>query len=133
MFLAFSAPASRSTITAVDSHCYNICYVSIIGLLVTCDQQPDFEQLLNWTLPQNSRSNVTYVTPVTVNCIYCTPDDGCGDRQTHVEISCNKTKILLLHLVWYLYTYVENDARNHEPKMDLKVISPEGVDGNKTG
>jgi hypothetical protein len=56
-----------------------------------------------------------YVVPVTVNCSYCTSDDGCGECPKHVELSCNKTKILLLHLVVYLCTYVENDARNHEP------------------
>jgi hypothetical protein len=50
-------------------------------------------------LPQSSRSNVTYVVPVTVNCSYCTPDDGYGKYSKHVEWSCNKIKILVLHLV----------------------------------
>jgi hypothetical protein len=81
-----------------------------------CDQPPDFGQLLKRTLPQNSRSNVTYVVPVTVKCSYCTPDDGRGECPKHVVWSCNKTNILLLHLVGYLYTYVENDARYHERK-----------------
>jgi hypothetical protein len=56
---------------------------------------------------------------VTVNCSYCTPDDGRGERPKHVEWSCNKTKILLLHLVGYLCTYVENGTRNHEPKKKI--------------
>jgi hypothetical protein len=53
---------------------------------------------------------------VTVNCSYCTPDDGHGECPKHAEWYRNKTNILLLHLVGYLYTYVENDTRNHEPK-----------------
>jgi hypothetical protein len=47
----------------------------------------------------------------------------CGKCPKHVERSCNKTKILLLHLVGYLYTFVENDARNHEPKRKFFVLS----------
>jgi hypothetical protein len=51
------------------------------------------------TLPQKSRSDVTYVVPVAVNCSYCTPDDGYGKYLKHVEWSCNKIKILVLNLV----------------------------------
>jgi hypothetical protein len=70
------------------------------------------------TLPQSSRSDVTYVVPVVVNCSYCTPDDGYGTYPKHVEWSCNKIKILVLHLVGhFLCIYIENDARNHEPKI----------------
>jgi hypothetical protein len=79
----------------------------------------EFEQHLKWTLPQNLRSNVTYVIPVTLNCSYCTPDDGRGECPKHVEWSCNKTKILLLHLVGYLFSHVENDAWINEPKIYL--------------
>jgi hypothetical protein len=75
-----------------------------------CDQPPDFGQLLKWTLPQNSQSSVTYVIPVTVNCSYCTPSDGHRVFPKHVEWYCNKTKILLLHLVGYLCIYVNTDT-----------------------
>jgi hypothetical protein len=47
-------------------------------------------QLLKWTLPQNSRSNVTYVIPVTVKCSCFTPGDGRGKYPRYVEWSCNK-------------------------------------------
>jgi hypothetical protein len=40
---------------------------------------------LKWTLPRNSRANVTYDIPVTVHCSYCTPDDGRGECPKHVE------------------------------------------------
>jgi hypothetical protein len=33
-----------------------------------------------------------------------------------------KTKIIQLHLVGYSYTYLEYDARNHEPKIHLPPI-----------
>jgi hypothetical protein len=33
-----------------------------------CDQPPDSGQLLKWTVPYISRSNVIYVIPVTANC-----------------------------------------------------------------
>jgi hypothetical protein len=70
------------------------------------------------TLPQGSRSDLTYVVPVVVNCSYCTPDDGYGKYPKHVEWSCNKIKILVLHLVGhFVCIYIENDARNHEPKI----------------
>jgi hypothetical protein len=51
------------------------------------------------TLPQGSRSDGPYVVPVVVNCSYCTPDDGYGKYPKHVEWTCNKIKILVLHLV----------------------------------
>jgi hypothetical protein len=51
------------------------------------------------TLPQSSRSNVTYDVPVAVNCSYCTTDVGYGKYPKHVEWSCNKIKILVLHLI----------------------------------
>jgi hypothetical protein len=79
-----------------------------------CDRSTDFGQLLKRTLPHNSRSSVTYVIAVTVNCSSCTPDYGRGECPKHVEWSCNKTKIVLLYIVGYLYTYVEKDARKHE-------------------
>jgi hypothetical protein len=63
------------------------------------DKPPDLGQFLKPTLPQSSRSDVTYVVPVVVNCSYCTPDDGYGTCPKHVEWSCNKIKILVLHLV----------------------------------
>jgi hypothetical protein len=69
------------------------------------------------TLPQGSRSDVTYVVPVVVNCSYYTPDDGYGKYPKHVEWSCNKIKILVLHLVGhFVCMYIENDARKHEPE-----------------
>jgi hypothetical protein len=61
------------------------------------------------TLPQSSRPNVTYVVPVAVNCSYCTPDDGYGKYPKHIQWSCNKIKILLLHLVGhFVCVYTEN-------------------------
>jgi hypothetical protein len=104
MFRVVSVPIIRSTITAVDNHWYNIWYVGhITGVALTqpqwCDQPPDLVQFLKPTLPQGSRSNVTYVVPVVVNCSYCTPVDGYGKYPNHVESSCNKIKILVLHLV----------------------------------
>jgi hypothetical protein len=33
-----------------------------------CDKLPDYGQPLKWTLPHISRSTVTYVIPLTVNC-----------------------------------------------------------------
>jgi uncharacterized membrane protein YhdT len=59
-----------------------------------------------------------YVVPVVVNCSYCTPDVGYGKYPKHVELSCNKIKILVLHLVrHFVCVYIENDVRNREPKM----------------
>jgi hypothetical protein len=59
---------------------------------------------------------------VVVNCSYCTPDDGYGKYPKHVEWSCNKIKILVLHLVGhFVCIYIENDARNHEPKIQWDV------------
>jgi hypothetical protein len=52
---------------------------------------------------------------MTVNCSYCTPDDGHGECPKHEEWSCYKTKILLLYLVGYLYTYVYVE-KMYEPK-----------------
>jgi hypothetical protein len=46
---------------------------------------PDFGQHLKWTLSQNSRSKITYVIPVTVNCSYFTPDERRGECPKHVE------------------------------------------------
>jgi hypothetical protein len=37
--------------------------------------------------------------------VYCTRDDGCGKYLQHAELSCNKTKTLLLHLVG-LFIYI---------------------------
>jgi hypothetical protein len=92
-------------------------HITVVELkLKHVDVTNDFGQFLKRTLPQNSRSSVTYVIPVTVNCRCCATDDGRGDCPKHVEWSCNKTKTLLLYLVGYLYTYVEKDVRNHEPK-----------------
>jgi hypothetical protein len=50
-------------------------------------------------LPQSLRPNVTYIVPVAVNCSYCTPDDGYRKYPKRVELSCNKIKILVSHLV----------------------------------
>jgi hypothetical protein len=51
-----------------------------------------FWTILKWTLPQNSRSNIAYVTPATVNCSYCTSDEGRGDCPKLVEWPRNKTR-----------------------------------------
>jgi hypothetical protein len=71
----------------------------VLTQLQWCDQPPDLGQFLKPTLPQGSRVNVTSVVPAVVNCSYCTPDDGYGKCPKHVEWSCNKIKILVLHLV----------------------------------
>jgi hypothetical protein len=49
--------------------------------------------------------------------VYCTPDDGCEKYPKHVEWSCNKTKIIALHLVGTFYMHIHCDARNHERKI----------------
>jgi hypothetical protein len=112
--------------------CPTRCNTSILILLQDltqpqwCDQPPDLGQFLKPTLPQGSRSNVTYVAPVTVNCSYCTPDDGYGKYPKHVEW-CNKIKILVLHLVGhFVCVYIENDARNHEPKILIESLEVMG-------
>jgi hypothetical protein len=76
---------------------YGVCLRARIELSWTA-YTPDLGQLLNRRYP-GSRSDVTYVVPVAVNCSYCTPDDGYGKYPKHVEWSCNKIKILALHLV----------------------------------
>jgi hypothetical protein len=59
-----------------------------------------------------------YVVPVAVNYSYCTPDDGHGKYPKHVEWSCNKIKIIVLHLVGhFVYIFRENDAQNHKRKI----------------
>jgi hypothetical protein len=59
-----------------------------------------------------------YVVPMAVNCSYCTADDGYGKYLKHVECSCNKIKILVLHLVGhFVCIYTKNDVRNHELKI----------------
>jgi hypothetical protein len=69
------------------------------------------------TLPQSSRSSITYVVPVAVNCTYCTPPK-------HVEWSYNKIKILVFHLVGHFVCIcIEKDARNLEPKILIFVLS----------
>jgi hypothetical protein len=35
------------------------------------------------------------------------PDDGCGKYPKHVEGSCNKTKILVLHFAGIVYVNME--------------------------
>jgi hypothetical protein len=46
-------------------------------------------------------------------------------RTQHVQWSCNKNKILVLHLVGhFVCKYIQNDARNHEPKIHLVKKSP---------
>jgi hypothetical protein len=71
-----------------------------------------------------------YVVPVVVNCSYCTPDDGYGKYAKHVKWSCSKIKILVLHLVGhFVCVYIENDARNHEPKIPSAVcVAPPEVE-----
>jgi hypothetical protein len=44
---------------------------------------------------------VLYQWPWTT--VHCTPDNGCGKCPKRVEWSCNKTKILVLHLGLYIY------------------------------
>jgi hypothetical protein len=57
----------------------------VTSTYVTLDREFCGNIHLKWTLPQNSRPNVTYVIAVTVNCSYCTPDDGRGECPKHVE------------------------------------------------
>jgi hypothetical protein len=77
--------------------------------------------MIMWKLPQNSRSTVTYVIPVIVNCSYCTPDDGRGECPKHVEWSCNKKRYHCCILL-----DVENEARNQNLKFltGLTSINP---------
>jgi hypothetical protein len=68
-----------------------------------------------------------YVVPVAVNCSYCTPDDRYGKYQKHVEWSCNKNKILVLHLFGHfmcIHVYIQAVGRLQRvppsyPKEDL--------------
>jgi hypothetical protein len=63
-----------------------------------CDCLPDLD-IFKRTVPQRSLPNVTYVVAVAVDCSYCIPDDGYGNYPKHAEWSCNKIKILVMHLV----------------------------------
>jgi hypothetical protein len=136
MFQVLSVPIIRSTVTVVDSHWHKVCYISErcarvrlkcpnwvdshITLVLTrpwcCDYPPDLD-IFKWTLPQCSLPNVTYVVPVAVSYSYCTPDNGYRKYPKHVEWSCNKIKLLVLHLVrYFMCILIENDAWNHEHK-----------------
>jgi hypothetical protein len=56
-----------------------------------------------------------------VNYSYCTPDDGDGKYPKYVKWSCNKIKILVLHLVGhFVCIFIEKYARNHERNIDRK-------------
>jgi hypothetical protein len=108
MFQALSGPIIRSIITAVDSQWLSINSTTVL-----------WPTARFWT---TLKLDVTTKFTIQRNECYT------SDRQLQLlyswwwawrvpETSCNKTKILLLHLVGYLYTYVENDTRNHEPKV----------------
>jgi hypothetical protein len=55
--------------------------------------------MMKYTIFIENLYTLQYVVPVVVNCSYCTPDDGYEKYQKHVEWSCNKIKIIVLHLV----------------------------------
>jgi hypothetical protein len=73
---------------------------------------------------------------VAVHCSYCTPDYGYGKYPKHVEWSCNKIKILVLHLVGYFmciynnyyFSITDNITNNNNPinntNGDLNKINP---------
>jgi hypothetical protein len=58
------------------------------------------------TLPQTSRSSVTYIVPVAVNCSYCAPDDGYGMYPKHVKWCCNKIRVLVSHFLDISCVYI---------------------------
>jgi hypothetical protein len=72
---------------------------------------------IHYIFPYKISYTLQHVEPVAVNYSYCTPADWYGKYRKHVEWSCNKIKILVLHLVGrFMCISIEKDARNHERK-----------------